>query len=137
MPLLANGPKPRVILGLMTFGEDEAAGARITSMDETNKALDHLQAGGYNEIDTARVYVGGKQEAWTRKANWKERGLTLAVGRHSPLIIMKMALQKTREGDANPGVTDESVSNTSGYPQGRCYYCTVRDKLKRIGNRLR
>ena len=63
----------------MTFGEDEAAGARITSLDEYNKALDHLQGAGYNEVDTARAYIGGKQEAFTRKAHWKERGLTLAV----------------------------------------------------------
>lgn len=79
MPLLANNPKHRVILGLMTFGEDEAAGARVTSLDEFNKALDNLQAAGYNEIDTARSYVAGTQEAFTRKAHWKERGLTIAV----------------------------------------------------------
>ncbi|TVY40643.1 Aflatoxin B1 aldehyde reductase member [Lachnellula occidentalis] len=91
MPLLFQNPKPRVILGLMTFGEDEAAGARITSLDEYNKALDHLQGAGYNEVDTARAYIGGKQEAFTRKAHWKERGLTLATkcypvqpGTHKP-----------------------------------------------------
>jgi aflatoxin B1 aldehyde reductase len=41
--------------------------------------LDLLQSRGYNEVDTARVYVGGKQEAFTRDARWKERGLTLAT----------------------------------------------------------
>jgi aflatoxin B1 aldehyde reductase len=79
MPLLANNPKPRVILGLMTFGPDPAAGARITSPTEYNTFLDHLQAAGYNEVDTARSYVGGEQEAFTRAAHWKERGLTLAT----------------------------------------------------------
>lgn len=63
----------------MTFGKDESSGARITSMDEYNKMLDNLQAAGYNEVDTARTYVGGTQEAWTREAKWKERGLTLAT----------------------------------------------------------
>lgn len=63
----------------MTFGKDENSGARITSMDEYNRMLDQLQAAGYNEVDTARTYVGGTQEAWTREAKWKERGLMLAT----------------------------------------------------------
>ncbi|KAF2264431.1 aflatoxin B1 aldehyde reductase member 2 [Lojkania enalia] len=79
MPLIAQNPKDRVILGLMTFGPDESAGARITSLHEYNKCLDYFQAQGYNEIDTARMYVGGKQEAFTRDARWKERGLTIAT----------------------------------------------------------
>lgn len=57
MPLLAMGTgKPRVILGLMTFGPDAAAGARITSLPDYNNFLDHLQGAGYNEVDTARSY---------------------------------------------------------------------------------
>lgn len=79
MPLLATSQQPRVILGTMTFGPDENTGARITSLDEYNRVLDHLQVAGYNEIDTARTYVGGKQEAWTRDAKWKDRGLMLAT----------------------------------------------------------
>ncbi|EKG20660.1 GTP cyclohydrolase II RibA [Macrophomina phaseolina MS6] len=80
MPLVANTrPTKRVLLGLMTFGPDESTGARITSLDEYNKALDYFQAQGYNEVDTARSYVGGKQEAFTAAAKWKDRGLTLAT----------------------------------------------------------
>ncbi|KAL2855851.1 NADP-dependent oxidoreductase domain-containing protein [Aspergillus pseudoustus] len=79
MPLIAQTPLPRTILGLMTFGPDVATGARITSLDEFNKHLDYFQQQGFNEIDTARLYVGGKQEAWTKEAKWKERGLTLAT----------------------------------------------------------
>ncbi|KAK4121236.1 Aldo/keto reductase [Parathielavia appendiculata] len=78
-PLIAQSPKPRVILGLMTFGPDESAGARITDVSEFGKVLDLFQSRGYNEVDTARVYVGGKQEAFTREARWKDRGLTLAT----------------------------------------------------------
>jgi aflatoxin B1 aldehyde reductase len=80
MPLLAAGTgKPRVILGTMTFGPTESEGARVTSLDEYKKVLDTFQQQGYNEIDTARVYVGGKQEAFTRDAGWKDRGLTVAT----------------------------------------------------------
>ncbi|KAK0659570.1 Aflatoxin B1 aldehyde reductase member 2 [Lasiodiplodia hormozganensis] len=80
MPLVASTrPTPRVILGLMTFGPDESSGARITSLDEYTKVLDYFQSQGYNEVDTARSYVGGKQEGFTASANWKDRGLTLAT----------------------------------------------------------
>lgn len=60
MPLLIQTGKPRVILGLMTFGPDASAGARITSLDEYNKCLDYLQSQGYYEVDTARSYIGGR-----------------------------------------------------------------------------
>lgn len=79
MPLIAQNPKPRVILGLMTFGPDEKEGARITSLGEFNHCLDYFQQQGYNEVDTARIYVGGQQEAFTAQANWKSRGLTIAT----------------------------------------------------------
>ena len=78
-PLVVQAPTDRIILGLMTFGPDESKGARITDLGEFNKVLDLFQARGYNEVDTARVYVGGQQEAFTREAKWKERGLTLAT----------------------------------------------------------
>jgi aryl-alcohol dehydrogenase-like predicted oxidoreductase len=78
-PLVAQSPTPRVILGLMTFGPDESTGARITDVGEFAKVLDRFQSRGYNEVDTARLYVGGKQEAFTREAGWKDRGLTLAT----------------------------------------------------------
>lgn len=79
MPLLAGTGKPRVVLGCMTFGPDTDSGARVTSLDDYNSCLDYLQSQGYNEIDTARAYVGGKQEGWTKEAHWKDRGLTLAT----------------------------------------------------------
>ncbi|KAL1858805.1 hypothetical protein VTK73DRAFT_7793 [Phialemonium thermophilum] len=83
-PLVAQSPTGRVILGLMTFGPDESAGARITDINEYGKVLDLFQSRGYNEVDTARVYVGTKQEAFTREAGWKKRGLTLATKIHYP-----------------------------------------------------
>ncbi|KAF9888491.1 hypothetical protein FE257_008598 [Aspergillus nanangensis] len=79
MPLIAQNALPRAILGLMTFGPDESKGARITSLDDFNKCLDYLQQEGFNEVDTARVYIDGEQEAFTAQAKWKERGLTLAT----------------------------------------------------------
>jgi len=96
MPLLATSSKPRVILGLMTFGPDTDTGARVTSLDEYNNFLNHFQGAGYNEVDTARTYIGGKQEAFTREAKWKERGLTLATkvypnepGKHSAEVLTR------------------------------------------------
>ena len=72
-------PGNRIILGLMNFGPDTSKGGRITSLADFNKALDVLQARGYNEVDTARVYGDQKQEAFTAQTHWKERGLTLAT----------------------------------------------------------
>lgn len=78
----------------MTFGPDVSTGGRITSLDEFNSCLDLFQSRGYNEIDTARVYIGGKQEAFTADAKWKERGLILATkcypfqpGTHKPEVL--------------------------------------------------
>lgn len=69
----------RVILGVMNFGPDRAAGARVTDIAQFNEALDLFQQRGYGELDTARVYARGKQEDFTRQARWKERGLALAT----------------------------------------------------------
>lgn len=78
MPLVVQNPVPRAILGLMTFGPEgtESKGTRLSSLDE---CLDYFQQQGFNEVDTARLYVGGEQEAFTAQAKWKERGLTLAT----------------------------------------------------------
>jgi aflatoxin B1 aldehyde reductase len=94
MPLIARSPKNRVILGLMTFGPDPSTGARVTSLDEFKEILDYFQSQGYNEVDTARIYVGGRQEAFTAQARWKDRGLKLATkiypleaGLHRPDVL--------------------------------------------------
>lgn len=73
--------KPRVSLGLMTFGPSgsETSGTRITSLDGFNECLDHYQSRGYNEVDTARTYVDGLQEGWSKAAKWRERKLSLAT----------------------------------------------------------
>ncbi|RFU78429.1 aldo keto reductase [Trichoderma arundinaceum] len=97
MPLIAQAPKPRIILGLMTFGPNESDGARITDVGTLNKALDVLQARGYNEVDTARVYVGGTQEDFTRQANWKSRGLTLATKVKYPSALRENTAEKVVE----------------------------------------
>lgn len=48
-------------------------------MADYGKVLDLFQSRGYSEVDTARVYVGCQQEAFSREVGWKERGLTLAT----------------------------------------------------------
>lgn len=72
---------PRVILGLLTFGPpgSEFHGTRVTSLDQFNECLDYFQGAGYREVDTARIYVNGLQEGWTKAAKWQERGLVLAT----------------------------------------------------------
>ncbi|KAG6354404.1 hypothetical protein INS49_004421 [Diaporthe citri] len=104
MSSTSQSPKERVILGLMTYGPDEEAGARILELDEFNRHLDYFQKQGYNEVDTARMYVSGKQEAWTRDAKWKERGLTLATkiypeepGTHEPSRLRKLLTSSLNE----------------------------------------
>lgn len=70
--------KNRLILGLMTIGPDTALGARITDLGEYKRCLDYLTSKGYNELDTAAMYVGGKQEAFTKDAGFKDRGFRIA-----------------------------------------------------------
>jgi aflatoxin B1 aldehyde reductase len=80
----------------------------MTSLDEFNKHLDHFQSKGYNEVDTARMYVGGAQEAWTRDAKWKDRGLTLATkvyptepGTHKPEKLKELFTTSLKELDTD------------------------------------
>lgn len=56
------------------------------------------------EIDTARAYVDGKQENFTREAGWKERGLVLATkvypdkpGEHAPNVLTENFNTRLRE----------------------------------------
>jgi aflatoxin B1 aldehyde reductase len=71
--------------------------------------LDYFQSQGYNEVDTARLYVGGKQEEWTAKAGWQERGLTLAT-KHYP----------SRPGDHKPDVLKATLSKSLDALQAKC-----------------
>lgn len=71
--------KPRAILGLMTYGPESGPDNRVTTIEEFQRHLDALQKHGYNELDTARIYSNGEQEAFTAKAGYKERGFQLAT----------------------------------------------------------
>ena len=103
--LLPQNAEPRVIFGLMTFGPEEATReARITPLDEYNRWLDYFQQQGYNEVDSAGMYVGGRQEAWSREARWKERGLTMATKcyprapiSHKPAVIREQLETSLKE----------------------------------------
>ncbi|KYK60502.1 hypothetical protein DCS_01639 [Drechmeria coniospora] len=97
MPLIVQKAPNRIILGLMTFGPKAEDGARITDLNTFNKALDVFQARGYNEIDTARTYVAGQQEAFTKQALWRERGLTLATKVKYPSKLGENAADKVVE----------------------------------------
>lgn len=73
------------------IGPNDQAGARITSLSTFKKHLDYFQSRGYHEVDTARMYINGAQESWTRDAGYVQRGLKLATkvypevdGMHAP-----------------------------------------------------
>lgn len=87
----SQSSNPRIILGLMTFGPDPNLGARITSLDEFGRCLNYFKLSGHNEVDTARMYLGEKQEEFTSAVGWQERGLNIATkvyptqpGMHKP-----------------------------------------------------
>ncbi len=76
----------------------------MLALPRYNKCLDYFQQQGYNEVDRARVYIGGKQEAFIAAAHWKERGLTLATkwfprqaGAHKPDVIKEQVNISLRE----------------------------------------
>ncbi|KAF9729105.1 hypothetical protein PMIN06_000008 [Paraphaeosphaeria minitans] len=86
--------KNRIILGLMTFGPDVEWGAKTTSLEEFGTFLDHFQAAGYDEGDTARTYQRGSQEAFTAAVGYKKRNLSIATklypvspGAHEPKVL--------------------------------------------------
>src|SRR6266511_6398762 len=104
MPLVTPQAKNRIILGLMTFGKDPAAGGRITTLPAFTQCLGHFPSRGYNEVDTARAYGGTTQESFTADAGWKERGLTLATklyphtpGVHRPENVRKQLERSLKE----------------------------------------
>lgn len=64
----------------MTYGPDEALpDNRVTTVEEFKQHLDAFQKHGYNELDTARIYSMGKQEAFSAQAGWKEGGFKIAT----------------------------------------------------------
>lgn len=79
------------------YRPDKEAGARVVDFKEFTDALDYFQSQGYNEVDTAHLYVNGKQEEWTGRAGWKDRGLTLATKSHptTPGLHKPEALRAT------------------------------------------
>lgn len=98
--------RPRVSLGLMTFGPPgtESYGTRMTALSDFTACLDHFTARGYTEIDTARTYVNGEQENWTRQAGWQARGLKVATkwypyaaGDHRPMKVREALATSLRE----------------------------------------
>ena len=70
-----------IVLGLLTFGPpgSEQHGSRITDIDKFNECLDYFQSRGCYRVDTARTYVNGQQESFTKQAKWQDRGLELAT----------------------------------------------------------
>jgi aflatoxin B1 aldehyde reductase len=63
----------------MTFGPEGTGGARISSIETVGRILDTFKARGYDELDTARGYCDGQEEAFVTKAGWKEKGFKMAT----------------------------------------------------------
>ncbi|OGM51314.1 hypothetical protein ABOM_000422, partial [Aspergillus bombycis] len=130
--------KRRIILGLMTLGPDSTHGARITSLDEFKRCLDLFQQRGYAEVDTARLYDAGRQEAFTRQAGWEERGLSIATkwypisaGSHRPAVLE----EKLNESLQELGTDCVDIYYLHGPDRTTPYADTVQalDKLYRQG----
>lgn len=90
--------KNRLILGTMTIGPDPKLGARITDIEVYKKCLSYFASKGYREVDTAQLYIGGQQEAFTREALTGLPDLTFDVaskvypkkpGDHAPENLIK------------------------------------------------
>ncbi|CCX11976.1 aflatoxin B1 aldehyde reductase member 2 [Pyronema domesticum] len=75
---MALTTKPRVILGCMTFGNAEHGG-RVTEVSEVRKIFEHFSNSGHKELDTARVYIKGEQEAFTAAAGYQDLNLEIAT----------------------------------------------------------
>jgi aflatoxin B1 aldehyde reductase len=88
---------PRVILGCMTMGPPGTNAARVTTVHETKEMFKTLQSYGYTELDTARLYCDGKQEAFTRETGVLKEGFTTATkvypteaGMHKPAKLRQL-----------------------------------------------
>ena len=82
---------PRVILGCMTIGPVGTNFAKVTTVDGAKAMFKTLESYGYTELDTARMYNNGKQEAFTRETGVLDEGFTIATkvypteaGMHKP-----------------------------------------------------
>ena len=62
----------------MTFGPQGSGGARVYDPKTVGDILDLHKKFGHDELDTARGYCNGEEEAFITKVGWKERGLKLA-----------------------------------------------------------
>ena len=95
---------PRVILGCVTMGPPGTTLARITTVEGTKVMFKTLQSHGYTELDTARIYNDGKQEAFTRETGVLNEGFTMATkvypieaGMHKPEKLRQIFETSLRE----------------------------------------
>jgi aflatoxin B1 aldehyde reductase len=63
----------------MTFGPEGTGGARIYDVKTVADILDLFKRHGYDELDTARGYCNGQEEAFITQVGWKQRGLKIAT----------------------------------------------------------
>ncbi len=95
---------PRVILGCATMGPPGTNVARVTTVEATKEMFKVLKSYGYTELDTARMYNDGKQEAFTRETGVLNEGFTIATkvypleaGMHKPVKLRQTFETSLRE----------------------------------------
>ncbi|CAF1309434.1 unnamed protein product [Rotaria magnacalcarata] len=78
--------------------------ARVTTVEKTKEMFKTLQSYGYTELDTARLYNDGKQEAFTRETGVLNEGFTVATkvypieaGMHKPEKLRQLFETSLRE----------------------------------------
>ncbi|UJR06804.1 hypothetical protein I4U23_011091 [Adineta vaga] len=64
---MENNKLPRIVLGCGTMGPAGTNWARVTTVEDTRAMYKTFQSYGHTELDTARTYSDGKQEAFTRE----------------------------------------------------------------------
>ncbi|KAI0753611.1 Aldo/keto reductase [Fomes fomentarius] len=96
--MVSNKQKSRVniVMGAMTFGEEETTGARVHDLKDVEAILDVFQAHGHYEIDSARGYSDGTSEEYLGKIDWQKRGLVIDTKLYPTGVIARWRI--TNEG---------------------------------------
>ncbi|CAF1112402.1 unnamed protein product [Adineta ricciae] len=102
---MTDKKRARIVLGCATLGPVGTNLARVTTVEEIRAMFKTFQSYGYTELDTARLYNDGKQEAFTRETGvLGEGGFTIATkvypieaGMHKPAKLRELFETSLRE----------------------------------------
>lgn len=103
---LPDNKNQRIVLGTMTFGPDPETGARVTSLEDYKKALDVFAKYGHNELDTARVYCGGKVSLELQET--RNAGMLPTRHPHRESLPLTRLFSSKRIGPSRPATRSEA-----------------------------